>query len=45
MENRGVVAGVGEEQGKVDWELDISKSKLLHIGWIKNGDLLYSTGN
>ena len=28
----------------MEWELRISRGKLLHIGWIKNKVLLYSTG-
>ena len=28
-----------------DWELGISRCKLLYIGWINNKVLLYSTGN
>ena len=36
--------GVGGRGGK-DWELGISRSKLLYIGWINNQVLLYSTGN
>ena len=31
-------------EGK-DWEFGISRCKLLHVGWIKNKVLLYSTGN
>ncbi len=31
-------------EGK-DWESEISRCKLLHIGWINNKILLYSTGN
>ena len=33
-------------QGKGgDWEFGISRCKLVHIGWINNKVLLYSTGN
>ena len=32
--------GVGKE-----WEFEISRHKLLYIGWINNKVLLYSTGN
>ena len=31
--------------GKVEWEFGISRCKLLHIGWINNKALLYSTRN
>ena len=34
--------GVG---GGLDWELGISRCKLLYIEWINNNVLLYSTGN
>ena len=45
IENRLVVAkreGVG---GGKDWELGISRCKLLYKEWINNKVLLYSTGN
>ena len=38
-ENRLVV------EGRMDWELGISRCKLLYIRWIDNNVLLYSTGN
>ena len=38
-ENRLVV------EGRMDWELGISRCKLLYIQWIDNKVLLYSTGN
>ena len=45
VENRLVVAkGEGFGGGK-DWEFGISRSTLVHIGWINNKVLLYSTGN
>ena len=28
-----------------DWEFGVNKSKLLHVEWIDNEILLYSTGN
>ena len=31
--------------GEKDWEFGISRCKLVHIGWINNKVLLYSTGN
>ena len=31
--------------GGMDWEFGISRCKLVHIGWINNKVLLYSTGN
>ena len=29
----------------MDWEFGVSRCKLLHIEWINNKVLLYSTGN
>ena len=34
--------GVG---GGMEWEVGVSRCKLLYIGWINNRVLLYSTGN
>ena len=31
--------------GGMDWEFGVSRCKLLHIEWINNEVLLYSTGN
>ena len=31
--------------GVVDWEFEVSRCKLLHIDWMDNKVLLYSTGN
>ena len=31
--------------GGMDWEFGVSRCKLLHIEWIHNNVLLYSTGN
>ena len=45
IENRLVVAkgdGVG---GEKEWEVGVSKCKLLYIEWINNKVLLYSTEN
>ena len=36
--------GGGRESG-VDWEFGVNKCKLLHLEWISNEVLLYSTGN
>mgnify|MGYP007125348988 CR=1 FL=1 len=36
--------GEGEESG-MDWEFGISRCKLLHLEWIINEVLLYSTEN
>ena len=45
IENRLVVAkGEGEGVG-IDEEFGISRCKLLHLEWINNEVLLYSTGN
>ena len=35
----------GGAGGGKDWEFGISRCKLLHIVWINNKVLLYSTGN
>ena len=29
----------------MDWEFGVSRCKLLHLEWISNGVLLYSTGD
>ena len=43
VENKLVAAeGVG---GGMEWEVGVSRCKLLYIGWINNKVLLYSTGN
>ena len=44
MESKCVVAKEGGDKGGMDWEFEISRCKLLHIAWINNKDLLYSTG-
>ena len=45
MGNRLVVAE-GERGGSgMDWEFGDSRHKLLHLEWISNEILLYSTGN
>ena len=44
LENRLVVAN--EPGGnEMDWESGINRCKLLHLEWISNKILLYSTGN
>ena len=43
-ENGLLVAKEEGSRGRMEWELRISRGKLLHIGWIKNKVLLYSTG-
>ena len=35
----------GRRGGGVDWEFGVSRCKLLHIEWINNKVLLYSTKN
>ena len=36
----------GEWEGSgIDWESGVSRRKLLHLEWISNVILLYSTGN
>ena len=45
MENWLMVAkGEGERSG-MDWEFGIGRCKLLHLVWISNEILLYSTGD
>ena len=45
MENRLVVAK-GEGGGsEMDWEFEVSRCNLLHLEWISNEVLLYSTEN
>ena len=29
----------------MDWEFEVSRCKLLHLKWVNNEILLYSTGN
>ena len=44
IENRLMVAK-GEVGGSgMDWEFEVSRCKLLHLEWIDNKVLLYSTG-
>ena len=48
IENRLTVLCMREDErgGRgLDWEFGISRYKLLHIGWINDRVLLYSTGN
>ena len=45
VENRLVVAKGEGVEGGMEWEVGISRCKLLYIGWINNKVLLYSTGN
>ena len=36
----------GERGGsRMDWEFGVNRCKLLHLDWISNEILLYSTGN
>ena len=35
----------GEGGSGMDWEFGVSRCKLLHLEWISNEILLYSTGN
>ena len=45
IESRLVVAK-GERGGSgMDWEFGVSRYQLLHLEWISNEVLLYSTGN
>ena len=45
VKNKLVVAK-GERGGSgMDWEFGVRRCKLLHLEWINNEVLLYSTGN
>ena len=44
-ENRPVVAKREGGGSGVDGEFGVSRCKLLHLEWISNETLLYSTGN
>ena len=44
IKNRLVAAKGGGGCG-TDWEFGVSRCKLLHLEWINNKFLLYSTGN
>ena len=35
----------GKAGGEMEWEVGISRCKLLYIEWLKHKVLLYSTGN
>ena len=44
IENRP--AANGEDGGRgLEWEFGVSRCKLMHIEWINNKALWYSTGN
>ena len=45
IENRLVVAKGQEGVGGMEWEVGVSRCKLLCIEWISNKVLLYSTEN
>ena len=45
IENRLVVAKGERVGGGMEWEVGVSKCKLLYIEWINNKVLLYSTEN
>ena len=32
-------------ESRIDWEFGVNRCKLLHLEWISNEALLYSTGN
>ena len=44
-ENRPAVAKGEEVRGGMEWEVGVSRRKLLCIEWINNEVLLFSTGN
>ena len=35
----------GGRRSRMDWGSEVSRRKLLHLEWMGNGRLLYSTGN
>ena len=45
--HRGQTCGCqgGGGRSRRDWEVGVSRCKLLHLEWISNEILLYSTGN
>ena len=43
-QSQAIAKGEGSRRGK-DWEFGTSRCKLLHIEWMNNKVLLYSTGN
>ena len=45
MESRPVVARGGEGRSGLDGEFGVGTCKLLHLEWISNEALPYSTGN
>ena len=45
IDNRLVVAKGEGFGGGMEWEVGISRCKLLYTGWINKKILLYSTGN
>ena len=45
MENRLVVVKGEREGSQMDWVFGVGSCKLLHLEWISNEVLLYSTGN
>ena len=45
IENRCVVAKEDRGGSGMDWELGVSRCKLLHLEWVNNKIPLYSTGN
>ena len=45
LENRLVIAKEEREGVGMDWEFGVSRCKLLHLEWIINEILLYSSGN
>ena len=45
VENRPVVANGEGVGGGMEWEVGVSRCKLLYIEWVENRVLLYSTEN
>ena len=45
LEKRLVVAKGYRGRGRMDWEFGVKRWKLLHLEWISNEILLYSTEN
>ena len=44
-ENRLVVAKGGGRGSRMDWQFGVSRCKQLHLVWVDNEILLFSTGN
>ena len=45
LENRLLVPNGGGQASAMDWESGVNRCKLLHLEWISDEILLYSTGS